>query len=87
MGTQYRSAIFHHTPEQKQSAERVRDELAAVYDRPIVTEIAPFRAFYRAEDYHQEFFRRNPSQPYCAAVVAPKVAKFRKEHLSRLKTR
>jgi peptide-methionine (S)-S-oxide reductase len=87
VGTQYRSAIFHHTPEQKQSAERVRDELAAVYDRPIVTEIAPFRAFYRAEDYHQEFFRRNPSQPYCAAVVAPKVAKFRKEHLSRLKTR
>ena len=87
VGTQYRSAIFYHTPEQKQSAERVRDEVTTIYDRPIVTEISPFRDFYRAEDYHQEFFRRNPSQPYCAAVVAPKVAKFRKEHLSRLKSR
>lgn len=87
VGTQYRSAIFYHTPEQQQSAERVRDEVTAVYDRPIVTEISPFRNFTRAEDYHQEYFRRNPNQPYCAAVVAPKVAKFRKQHLSKLKTR
>jgi len=87
VGTQYRSAIFYHTPEQMQSAERVREEVTSVYDRPIVTEISPFRDFTRAEDYHQEFFRRNPNQPYCAAVVAPKVAKFRKQHLSKLKTR
>ena len=87
VGTQYRSAIFHHTPEQKQSAETVRDEVAAIYDRPIVTEIVPFRTFFRAEDYHQEYFRNNPNQPYCAAVVAPKVAKFRKQYFEKLKSK
>lgn len=87
VGTQYRSAIFYHTSEQKATAEQVVKELtdAKVWADPIVTEITPFRAFYPAEMYHQEYFARNPNQPYCNAVVAPKVAKFRKQHLARLK--
>ena len=87
VGPQYRSVIFTHTPAQQQSAEKVRDELtaAALFDRPIVTEIAACRDFYRAEDSHQEYFRRNPTQPYCAAVVAPKVAKFRSLYMEKLK--
>ena len=89
VGTQYRSVIFHHTPEQERSAARVRDELtkSGVYDRPIVTEIRSFVDFFRAEDYHQEYFRNNPNQPYCAAVVAPKVAKFRRQFLGKLQTK
>ncbi len=89
VGTQYRSAVFTHTPEQLATATAVKSELDAanLYDAPIVTEISPLRGFYRGEDYHQEFFRRNPSQPYCAAVVAPKVAKFRREWLTKLKTK
>jgi peptide-methionine (S)-S-oxide reductase len=87
VGTQYRSAIFYHTPEQKATAEQVVKELtkAKVWADPIVTEITPFQTFYPAEMYHQEYFARNPNQPYCSAVVAPKVAKFRKQHLARLK--
>jgi len=87
VGTQYRSAIFYHTAEQKAVAEETIGELTAaqLWDRPIVTEVTAFTAFYPAEDYHQEYFRRNPSQPYCQAVVAPKVAKFRKQYLQRLK--
>ena len=87
IGTQYRSAIFYHTPEQKSAAEETIAELTAakLWDRPVVTEVTAFKAFYRAEDYHQEYFHRNPSQPYCQAVVAPKVAKFRKAFLDRLK--
>jgi len=87
VGTQYRSAIFYHTPEQKEAAEQVIRELTAqqVWDAPIVTEVAPFRAFYPAEDYHQEYFRRNSNQPYCQIVVAPKVAKFRKQYQAKLK--
>jgi len=87
VGTQYRSAIFYHTPEQKRVAEEVIAELDAAHtwDAPIVTEVAPFDAFYDAEDYHQEYFRRNEGQPYCRVVVAPKVAKFRAQHLDRLK--
>ena len=86
-GTQYRSAIFYHTPEQKAAAERVMAEMgrAAVYGDRIVTELAPVSTFYVAEDYHQEYFARNPRQPYCQAVVAPKVAKFRKHFMARLK--
>jgi peptide-methionine (S)-S-oxide reductase len=88
VGTQYRSAIFHHSPEQKKTAEEViaaftRDK---VYDNPIVTEIVPAGPFYVAEDYHQEYFARNPSQGYCAYVVGPKVAKFRKQFAARLKS-
>ena len=87
IGTQYRSAIFYHTPEQKIGAEETIAELTAarLWDRPIVTEVAAFQAFYSAEEYHQEYFRRNPVQPYCQAVVAPKVAKFRKQYIQRLK--
>jgi peptide-methionine (S)-S-oxide reductase len=86
-GTQYRSAIFYHSPEQKSIAEKVTSELSAqgVYDDRIVTEIAPAGTFYVAEGYHQEYFQRNPQQPYCQFVVAPKVAKFRKSFLDRLK--
>jgi len=87
VGTQYRSAIFHHTPEQKATAEQVIAELDAsgIWGAPIVTEVAPFTAFYPAEEYHQEYFRRNPNQPYCRMIVAPKVAKVRKQHFAKLK--
>ena len=87
VGTQYRSAIFYHSPEQKQVAEQTVAELnaAGVWDRPIVTQVVPFRQFYPAEAYHQGYFRNNPGQGYCQAVVAPKVAKFRKHFAARLK--
>jgi peptide-methionine (S)-S-oxide reductase len=87
VGTSYRSAIFYHDEEQKRIAEEVISEVTTegVYDDPIVTEVAPFDKFYIAEDYHQEYFANNPNQPYCAAVVAPKVAKFRKKFVDRLK--
>jgi len=87
IGSSYRSAIFYHSDEQKRAAEEVIKEVtdAEVYDRPIVTEVKAFDKFYPAEDYHQEYFANNPAQPYCAAVVAPKVAKFRKQFVSRLK--
>jgi len=87
VGTQYRSAIFFHTPAQKAEAERAIADLAAqgLWPDPIVTEVAPFAAFYPAEGYHQRYFERNPGQPYCRAVVAPKVAKFRKLHFERLR--
>lgn len=87
IGSSYRSAIFYHSDEQKRVAEEVIKEVgeAGVYDNPIVTEVAPFDKFYIAENYHQEYFANNPNQPYCAAVVAPKVAKFRKNFVERLK--
>ncbi len=87
VGTQYRSAIFYHSPEQKRIADQVLAEFhaARLWDNPIVTEITPFKAFYAAEAYHQEYFRRNPNQSYCQIVIAPKVAKFRKNYLARLK--
>jgi len=87
VGTQYRSAIFFHSPEQKATAEQVIQKLSAarLWARPIVTEIQPFTKFYPAEDYHQEYFANNARQPYCQIVIAPKVAKFRKQYLERLK--
>ncbi len=86
-GTQYRSAIFYHTSEQEAVARGVIAELekAKVWDAPIVTEITPFKAFYPAEEYHREYFERNPEQPYCRIVIAPKVAKFRKQFLAKLR--
>ncbi len=86
-GTQYRSAIFYHSPDQKATAEQVIREFssAGLWGNPLVTEVKPLAAFYPAEEYHQEYFRRNPNQGYCRAVVAPKVAKFRKQYVSRLK--
>jgi peptide-methionine (S)-S-oxide reductase len=87
VGTQYRSAVFYNTPEQRDAAEQVIAELdaARVWDSPIVTEVTPLKEFYPAEDYHQNYFDKNPSQPYCRAVVAPKVSKFRKRFLEKLK--
>ena len=87
MGTQYRSAIFYHDEEQKRVAEEVIREIAAenLWNNPIVTEVTKFEKFFVAEDYHQEYFVNNPRQPYCMAVVAPKVVKFRKTFTERLK--
>lgn len=87
VGTQYRSAIFYHTPQQKAEAERAIAELEAahVWDDPIVTEIVPLETFYPAEEYHRDYFRRNPNQGYCRAVIAPKVAKFRKQFFEKLR--
>ena len=87
IGSSYRSAIFYHSDKQKQTAEEIIKEVteAGIYDKPIVTKVTPFDKFYPAEDYHQEYFANNPAQPYCAAVVAPKVAKFRKQFIDRLK--
>ncbi len=87
IGSQYRSAIFYHNAEQKQTAERVIAELTAakLWDRPIVTQVVPLNAFYPAEDYHQEYFARNPAQGYCRVVIAPKVAKFRQKFFEKLK--
>jgi peptide-methionine (S)-S-oxide reductase len=78
IGTQYRSAIYYHSPEQQDTAKHVMAEMANVWDAPIVTELSPAEAYYKAEDYHQNYFRQHPLQGYCAFVVAPKVAKFRK---------
>jgi peptide-methionine (S)-S-oxide reductase len=86
-GTQYRSAIYYHTPEQKAIAEETIADLSAqkLWSSPIVTEVTAFDIFYPAEDYHQEYFARNPYQGYCQIVIAPKVAKFRKHYLDKLK--
>ncbi|MGH8751044.1 MAG: peptide-methionine (S)-S-oxide reductase MsrA [Burkholderiales bacterium] len=86
-GTQYRSAIFYHSPEQKAAAEDVIKTLnsANIWSSPIVTQVIAAQIFYQAEDYHQEYFQRNPSQPYCQFVVEPKVAKLRKHFLAKLK--
>jgi peptide-methionine (S)-S-oxide reductase len=87
IGTQYRSAIFHHSEEQRATAEQVIAELTAagIWNNPIVTEITAAPVFYPAEDYHQDYFANNPYQPYCMAVVAPKVAKARQKFLAKLK--
>lgn len=87
VGTQYRSALFYHSPEQKAEAERMIRQLAEqkAFPDPIVTEVVPATEFYMAEGYHQEYFENNPNQPYCQFVVAPKVAKFRQKWASRLK--
>lgn len=89
VGTQYRSAIFAQTPEQRRVADTVVRELSAarLWPAPIVTEIADAATFWPAEVYHQDYFAQNPAQPYCMGVVAPKVAKFRKQFLDRLKRR
>jgi peptide-methionine (S)-S-oxide reductase len=87
IGTQYRSAIFYHSAGQRATAEQVIAELSAekLWPAPIVTQVVPFETFYPAEDYHQEYFARNPEQGYCQIVVAPKVAKFRKHFFEKLK--
>ncbi|MGH9946491.1 MAG: peptide-methionine (S)-S-oxide reductase MsrA [Pyrinomonadaceae bacterium] len=87
IGSSYRSAIFYHSDAQRDSAQKIIEEITneGIYDAPIVTEVTEFNKFWPAENYHQEYFANNPNQPYCAAVVAPKVAKFRKKFADRLK--
>lgn len=86
-GTQYRSAIFYHNEEQKKIAEQYKKELdsAGIYSSPIVTEITPYSAFYKAEDYHQNYYNQHGSQPYCRLVIQPKVEKFEKIFKDKLK--
>jgi peptide-methionine (S)-S-oxide reductase len=87
VGTQYRSAIFYTSPDQKRVAEERIAELnaAGIWDRPIVTQVVPLEAFYPAEDYHQGYYQGHPGQPYCQAVISPKVAKFRKQFADKLR--
>ncbi len=87
VGTQYRSIILYHNNEQKAIAEQVIQEISSkqIWENPIVTELVPFRAFYKAEDYHQGYFENNPVQPYCQMVIAPKVRKFRDHYREKLK--
>jgi peptide-methionine (S)-S-oxide reductase len=84
VGTQYRSVIFFHSPQQQDCAKHVIAEMANVWDAPLVTELLPVETWYKAEDYHQNYYRNNPLQGYCAFVVAPKVAKFRKTFSEKL---
>lgn len=87
VGTQYRSAVFFHSEDQQLTAQALIRDLnqQRIWDAPLVTEVAAFDKFYPAEDYHQEYFARNPLQPYCMSVVAPKVSKFRKHFIDKLK--
>lgn len=84
VGPQYRSIVLYHDTAQRETAEAVRAEMQRVYDAPIVTEIVPLDVFYEAEPEHQDYYDTHPYQPYCAFVIAPKVSKLRKLHLSRL---
>jgi len=86
-GTQYRSVIFYHNAEQQRIAEAYKKKLndEKVYDNPVVTEISPYTVFYKAEDYHQNYFNQNGDQPYCSYVIQPKVEKFRKVFANKLK--
>ncbi len=83
-GTQYRSVIYYHSPEQKAVSAQVKASSKAIWDDPIVTEIAPFTQFFKAETYHQNYYKTNPYQPYCSIVIAPKVRKFRKLYQEKL---
>ena len=87
VGTQYRSVIFYRTPEQKATAEQLIVELSAekVYERPIVTAVEPLKAFYPAETYHKDYFKKHPREPYCQVVIAPKIAKLQTTYISKLK--
>lgn len=87
VGTQYRSAVFYHSDEQKKTAEAYKNQLdlSGVYKKPIVTEITPFSVFYPAEDYHQNYFALNPNQGYCQYVIRPKIEKFQKQYQAKLK--
>jgi peptide-methionine (S)-S-oxide reductase len=84
VGTQYRSVIYYHSPQQQDTARQVIAEMANVWDAPIVTELSPIGTYYKAEEYHQNYYRQHPMQGYCAFVVAPKVAKFRKTFADKL---
>lgn len=88
VGTQYRSVIFYHTREQKRTAQTLIEELdnAKVYNAPIVTQIEPFKEFHPAEDYHKDYFKRHPEQPYCRLIITPKLVKLRQHIATRTKT-
>jgi peptide-methionine (S)-S-oxide reductase len=88
VGTQYRSVIFYRTPEQLATATAVIHEIEAakLYRKPLVTQVVPFVAFYPAEEYHRNYYRQHPERAYCAAIIAPKVAKFRKQYADRLRS-
>jgi len=85
IGTQYRSVIFYHTDAQRETAEGVLEEMVKVYTDPVVTELSPLDTFFPAEADHHDFYAKNPNQGYCAAVISPKIAKFRKIHADKLK--
>lgn len=87
VGTQYRSVIFYNSEEQKETAQRIKEEFEqkALYDAPIVTQIEPLTNYYPAEQYHQNYYKDNPNQPYCKAIIAPKVLKFRKHYFNLLR--
>jgi len=87
VGTQYRSAVFYHNPEQEKIARQVIQEFneSKVWKKPIVTEVVPYREFYKAEDYHQEYYAKNSRQPYCRVVIEPKIAKLREQYREKLK--
>jgi peptide-methionine (S)-S-oxide reductase len=89
VGTQYRSAIFYHSEDQRIIAEQVMKNLETegIWPKPIVTEVTPFDVFYPAEDYHQDYYQRNPYQGYCRAIITPKVNKFRNKYADRLKSK
>jgi len=87
VGTQYRSVIFYHTEQQRKTAAEVMEEItkSGIWGKKLVTQLEPLKEFYPAEEYHRNYFERNPSQPYCRMVIEPKVAKFRKHYLQMLK--
>lgn len=87
VGTQYRSIILYHNQNQKQTTEQVINEItqARIWNAPIVTQIIPYNIFYKAEEYHQEYYKKNPEQSYCRVIIAPKIAKLRKQYFEKIK--
>jgi peptide-methionine (S)-S-oxide reductase len=87
IGTQYRSAIFYHNPEQKTTAEKLIDELnkEGIWNKPIVTEVEPLKVFYKAETYHKDYYKKHPKEPYCQAVITPKIAKLQQHFIDKIK--
>ena len=87
VGTQYRSVIFYHDEAQKATAESVIDELnkEGIWDKPIVTQVVPFKAFYKAEDYHKDYYAKHPESAYCQQVITPKIVKLQQRYFSKLK--
>lgn len=87
IGTQYRSAIFYHSQEQKVTAEKLIDELnkQGIWDNPIVTAVEPIKVFYNAETYHKDYFKKHPKEPYCQAVITPKIAKLQEHFVDKIK--
>jgi len=87
VGTQYRSAIFYHTPEQRATAEKLIAELTqeVIWDKPIVTSVEPLKVFYKAETYHKDYFKKHPKEPYCQVVIAPKIGKLQQRFFDKIK--